>query len=135
MAGSSRGLGRRAFSAWKHWFESGTRYWCGRDRNVHLFTWECTRNPVRAPTDNIPFERLRMERDPHESWLYWRLFPRGGQWILQSNRAHGRVPWRDYPHQFDFGVTPERCILWLALFSNPYTEDSDVGSKKATAKG
>lgn len=84
------------------------------------------------PPDRVDEAQLRVEPDPHDGdWLLWRVYPRGPKWVIQSNRAFGRVPWRDYPHLHDFQVTPERCILWLALFSEPLKEASN-GGKKAT---
>jgi hypothetical protein len=67
---------------------------------------------------------LRVETDPHEPWLEWRVYPDPvhGDLRLQTNRLKTLRYWRDYPIGLDFQPTPRRCILWLSLFSNPYLE-------------
>lgn len=76
---------------------------------------------LRDETNGHP--DLRTEPDPHEPWLTWRVWvdngPNGRRLRLQECRMKIQY-WSDYPNRLDFPPTPQRCILWLSLYSNPY---------------
>lgn len=74
-----------------------------------------------------PPQQPREEVDPHCDWISWRVVQSYGatsKWELQSNRQNTKTAfWSAYPHLGDVRPTPERCIVWLSLYSNPYKED------------